>query len=147
MSARRTCASVDVADAKMSAMTSAHSDPRAVTEYRVPAASLKPGDLVNSSPGEDDWQQVLSVYTAANSVSDANEELRALVESVDMRYVVVELTDLAPVDNNVYFSDGVAYAVSTDDGDDEPVSEIISSDFGVRTYVYTKFELVTIRSS
>lgn len=31
-------------------------DPRAVVEARVPAVELKKGDLVNSSPGEDDWQ-------------------------------------------------------------------------------------------
>ncbi len=122
-------------------------DPRAVTEYRVPAASLKAGDLVNLSPGEDDWQQVLAVYTSPEAVTGTNAELRELVTSLDKRYVVVELTDLAPVDNNVYFADGVAYAVSTNDGEDEPVSEIVSADYGVLTYHYTKYELVSIRSS
>ena len=65
----------------------------------------------------------------------------------DYKKFVVELTDLAPVDNNVYFSDGFAYAVATGDSDDQPVSDIVSSDYGVRTYLYTKFELVTIRSA
>ncbi len=134
----------------MSAMTSSNSvpsDPRAVVEYRVPAASLKAGDFVNLSPGEDDWQQVLGVYTSPDAVGASNTELRALVTSLDKRYVVVELTDLAPVDNNIYFADGYAYAVSSGEGSDQPVSEIVSSDYGVRTYLYTKFELVTIRSA
>jgi hypothetical protein len=95
----------------MSAMTTVQTDPRAVLEYRVPAASLRAGDLVNLSPGEDDWQQVLGVYSSLESVSSTNEELRTLVASLDKRYVVIEFTDLAPVDNNVYFADGVAYAV------------------------------------
>src|ERR1700722_18778590 len=129
----------------MSAMTSLQTDPRAVLEYRVPAASLRAGDLVNLSPGEDDWQQVLGVYATPESVTGTNEELRNLVTSLDKRYVVVELTDLAPVDNNVYFADGVAYAVATGDGEDELVSEIVSADYGVRVYLYTEFELVSIR--
>ncbi len=128
-------------------MTSASSDPRAVVEYRVPAASLRPGDLVNLSPGEDDWQQVLGVYVTAEDVTGTNDELRTLVTDLDKRYVVVELTDLAPVDNNVSFVDGIAMAVATDGSDDEPVTEIASADFGVRIYLYTKFELVTVRSA
>jgi hypothetical protein len=128
-------------------MTSASSDPRAVTEYRVAAASLRAGDLVNLSPGEDDWQQVLAVYASVADITGGNPELRELLSSLDKRYVVVELTDLAPVDNNVYFADGVAMAIATDGGDDQPVSEIASSDFGLRTYLYTKFELVTVRAS
>ncbi len=128
-------------------MTSAQTDPRAVIEYRVPAVSLHPGDLVNLSPGEDDWQQVLSVYTSPADVTGSDEDLRELVTALDKRYVVVELTDLAPVDNNVYFADGVAMAIAADGGEDQPVSEIASTDYGVRTYLYTKFELVTIRSS
>lgn len=135
----------------MYAMTSsqppAPTDPRAVVEYRVPAASLKAGDLVNLSPGEDDWQQVLGVYASPESVTGTNQELRELVTALDKRYVLVELTDLAPVDNNIYFADGTAYAVSTTDSADEPVTEIVSADYGVRTYLYTKFELVSIRSS
>jgi hypothetical protein len=59
----------------------------------------------------------------------------------------VQLTDIAPVDSNVYFRDGVALAVSTDETDDLPVADLVSDDDGVRTYLYTKFELVTIRAS
>ena len=62
------------------------------------------------------------------------------------RYVVVELTDLAPVDNNVYFSDGQALIVGTD-GPDQPVADVASAEDGVRTYLYTKFELVTVRAA
>ena len=121
-------------------------DPRMVSEYRIPAVELKPGDLVNLSPGEDDWQQVLSVYSSAADLSTGGEETATLVRSLGGRYVLVELTDLAPVDNNVYFEDGHAMTVSSDGGADELVSEVISGEFGVRSYLYTKFELVTIRS-
>jgi hypothetical protein len=122
-------------------------DPRAVAEYRVPAAALRAGDLVNLSPGEDDWQQVLGVYLSAADVSGSNADLRTLMSAVEGRYVVVELTDLAPVDNNVYFVEGVALTVAPDEGEDQPVSEVASTEYGVRTYLYTKFELVTVRSS
>src|SRR5882757_3155956 len=110
-------------------------DPRAVVEFRLPAASLKPGDLVNLSPGEDDWQQVLGVYAATTDVKGDNAELRDLVKLLDKRYVIVELTDLAPVDEPIYFNDGVALTVGVNDGDDQPVSEVISTDYGVRTFV------------
>jgi len=122
-------------------------DPRAVTEFRIPAVNLRAGDLINLSPGEDDWQQVLAVYLSPADVKGSNEELRDLVTSLEKRYVVVEMTDLAPVDEPIYFVDGIALTVGTEDGDDQPVSELISADFGVRTFVYTKFELVTARSS
>ena len=129
---------------KMMAMTSP--DPRAVTEFRIPAVSLTAGDLVNLSPGEDDWQQVVGVYlTPADVKGDSNQDLRELVTALDKRYVVVELTDLAPVDEPIYFEDGVALTVSQD-GDDHPVSEVVSTEFGVRTFIYTKFELVATRS-
>jgi len=122
-------------------------DPRAVVEYRLPAAALRAGDLVNLSPGEDDWQQVLGVYLSEGDVTGSNADLRTLVSAVEGRYVVVELTDLAPVDNNVYFVDGTALIVASDDSDDQPVSEVTSGEYGVRTYLYTKFELVTVRST
>ena len=122
------------------------SDPRAVSEYRIAAVDLKAGDLVNLSPGEDDWQQVLSVYAAEEDLHSGGEEVKALVGTLGGRYVLVELTDLAPVDNNVYFEDGHAMTVSPDGGADELVSEVISGEYGVRSYLYTKFELVTIRS-
>ncbi|MCW2495631.1 hypothetical protein [Jatrophihabitans sp.] len=123
----------------------APSDPRAAVEYRVQAVDLKVGDIVNTSPGEDDWQQVLGVYKSATDTND--DELAALVTTLGGRYVAVELTDLAPVDSGIYFSDGLAMSYATDDGADHPVDEVISSEFGVRTYLYTKFELVTIRST
>ncbi len=125
-------------------MTSSTADARAVQEVRVPATSLRPGDLVNLSPGEDDWQQVLGVYLEPGEVGSATPELRTLVESLGGRYVVVELTDLAPVDNNIYFSGGQALTVGTE-GDDQPVSEVVSTEDGLRTYLYTKYELVTVR--
>ncbi|MDT4934736.1 MAG: hypothetical protein QOK11_2628 [Pseudonocardiales bacterium] len=121
------------------------SDPRAAVEYRVPAVDLRPGDLVNTSPGEDDWQEVLRVHTAADGVTDA--DVRTLVESLDGRYVVVQLTDLAPVDSGVYFASGLAMTYATDEGADHSVSDVVSTEDGVRTYLYTKYELVTVRAS
>jgi hypothetical protein len=125
----------------MSRMT-VPTDPRAAVEYRVPAASLRKGDLVNTSPGEDDWQEVLAVYTETGQADTA--DIQALVDSLGGRYVVVELTDLAPVDSGVYFVDGVA-TLAHDDGD-TPVSEAVSGEDGVRTYLYTRYELVTVRA-
>ena len=118
------------------------SDPRAVTEYRVPAIELKAGDLVNTTPGEDDWQQVVGVFR--QSTDARSEEIRGLVTSLDGRYVVVQLTDIAPVDGGVFFEDGTAMIYGDDDQHDA-VSDIVSSDDGIRTYLYTKFELVTVR--
>jgi hypothetical protein len=115
-------------------------DPRAVLDYRIPAVQLRPGDLVNTAPGEDDWQEVLSVHSTPAA---ATGELRALVEAVEGRYVVVELTDLTPVDSSVFFLDGTAM-VTVEDGD-LPVSEVISGEDGSRTYLFTRFELVTVR--
>ncbi|MDP9117503.1 MAG: hypothetical protein M3O28_09705 [Actinomycetota bacterium] len=127
------------------------SDPRAAVEYRIPAMSLKTGDLVNTSPGEDDWQEVLRAHKNAASIKDP--AMRALVESLGGRYVVVELTDLAPVDAGVYFADADADAQSeamiyaTDDTDDERVADVVSAQDGVRIYLYTKYELVTVRAA
>lgn len=123
-------------------------DQRAVVEYRVAAADLRAGDLVNTSPGgDDDWQRVLAVYPSPSTLHDASSDVRALVKSLAGRYVVVQLTDIAPVDSNVYFANGAALAVSADSGEDVPITELASSEDGVRTYLYTKFELVTIRGS
>jgi hypothetical protein len=123
-------------------------DERAVNEFRVAAADLRAGDLVNTSPGgDDDWQQVVAVYASPSTLHDAPADVRTLVKSLAGRYVVVQLTDLAPVDSNVYFVDGAALAVSPDGGDDVPVAEVASDEDGVRTYLYTKFELVTVRGS
>ena len=120
-------------------------DPRAAVEYRVQAIDLKVGDIVNTTPGEDDWQQVLGVYRTADDATDAG--MKELVGTLAGRYVAVELTDLAPVDSGVYFAAGLAMSYATDDGADHPVAEVVSGEFGVRTYLYTKFELVTIRST
>ena len=120
-------------------------DPRAATEYRIPAVDLRPGDLVNTSPGEDDWQEVLSVHTSASGVTDA--EVKALVSTLDGRYVLVRLTDVAPVDSGVYFAGGLAMSYGTDDGADQAVKDLVSHDDGVRIYLYTKYELVTIRGT
>jgi len=123
-------------------------DQRAVNEFRVAAAELRVGDLVNTSPGgDDDWQQVVAVYASPSTLQDAPTDLRTLVKELSGRYVVVQLTDLAPVDSNVYFVDGEALAVSPEGGDDVPVAEVASDEDGVRTYLYTKFELVTIRAA
>jgi len=122
-------------------------DQRAIAEFRVAAADLRAGDLVNTSPGgDDDWQQVLAVYPSPSTLHNAPTEVRTLVKSLSGRYVVVQLTDIAPVDSNVYFADGEALAVSTEGGDDQPIAEVTSSEDGVRTYLYTKFELVTVRA-
>ena len=117
-------------------------DPRAAAEYRIPATELRPGDRVNTSPGEDDWQEVLRVHRNAGSARD--EAMKALVQSLGGRYVVVELTDLAPVDAGIYFTEDGAL-VASDDGD-HPVEEIVSDSDGVRIYLYTRYELVTIRA-
>jgi hypothetical protein len=123
----------------------APTDPRAAVECRVPAIELKVGDLVNTSPGEDDWQQVLAVHTSVRDV--AEEQVRTLVESLGGRYVVVQMTDLAPVDSGVYFAAGLAMTYSTDEGADQAVTDVVSSEDGVRTYLYTKYELVTVRAA
>jgi hypothetical protein len=123
----------------------APSDPRAAVEYRVPAIDLKVGDLVNTSPGEDDWQQVVGVYRKPAEAKA--EDLRKLVESLGSRYVVVELTDLLPVDSGVYFAAGLAMVYGVDGSADHPVTEDVSGEDGVRTYLYTKFELVTVRAA
>jgi hypothetical protein len=120
-------------------------DPRAAVEYRVPAIELRPGDLVNTSPGEDDWQEVLAVYKAPGDAEDA--DVRKLVESLDGRYVVVQLTDLAPVDSGVYFAAGMAMTYGTDETADQAVRDLVSGEDGVRTYLYTKYELVSVRST
>jgi hypothetical protein len=120
-------------------------DMRAAAEYRIPAIQLRRGDLVNTSPGEDDWQLVLDVFI---KTADAKtDELRTLVEALGGRYVAVQLTDIAPVDSGVYFADGLAMMYAVDDGADQAVTDVISHEDGVRTYLYTKHELVTIRAA
>ena len=125
----------------------ATSDPRAAIETRIPATALRLGDLVNTSPGgDDDWQQVLGVWGRADDVPGDRADLSQLVRSLGGRYVVVELTDIAPVDANVYFNGGRAMLYATDESGENAVTSAISDEDGVRTYLYTKFELVTIRA-
>jgi hypothetical protein len=123
-------------------MTAMTADPRAAVEYRVPAAELRAGDLVNTSPGEDDWQEVVRVHRNAGTARD--EPMKAMIQSLGGRYVVVELTDLAPVDAGVYFTDDGAM-IASEDGD-HPVDEVVSSEDGTRIYLYTRYELVTVRA-
>ena len=125
---------------------SAPSDPRAVIDYRVPAMDLQVGDLVNTSPGEGDWQQVTGVYRSAADGSPS-DDLKELVTSLDGRYVVVRLTDIMPVDGGVYFTSGTAMVAGEDESDDQPVADVASGEDGERVYLYTKFELVTVRPS
>lgn len=126
-------------------MDTVPNDQRAAVEFRVPAVDLKVGDLVNTSPGEDDWQRVVGVF---RKVEDAkSNEIRTLVKSLGGRYVVVQLTDVAPVDGGVFFdADGVAMIYGEDAEDDQAVSDVASSEDGIRTYLYTRFELVSIRA-
>ena len=120
-------------------------DPRAAVEYRVPAGELRAGDLVNTTPGEDDWQQVVGVF---RQESDAkSDEIRSLVATLGGRYVVVQLTDLAPVDGGVYFDGDDPMIYGDDEGQDVAVADIVSGEDGIRTYLYTKFELVSVRSA
>jgi hypothetical protein len=129
------------------ARMSAPSDPRAVNEYRVPAVQLQVGDLVNTSPGEGDWQQVTAVYRSAADAPASGTDIKTLVESLGGRYVVVKLTDLLPVDGGVYFSAGTAMVAGEDEGEDLPVTDSASGEDGERVYLYTKFEIVTVRPS
>ena len=124
----------------MNAMT----DPRAVLEYRIAAADLKVGDIVNTSPGgPDDWQRVLAVHTQDGS---SKPEAAALMEQIGDRYVMVELSDVSAVDNNVYLDDeGAAMVFGTDDEADSAVLEVVGDSDDTRTYLYTVHELVTVR--
>lgn len=126
-------------------MDTVPNDQRAAVEFRVPAVDLKVGDLVNTSPGEDDWQRVVGVF---RKVEDAkSNEIRTLVKALGGRYVVVQLTDVAPVDGGVFFdADGVAMIYGEDAEDDQAVTDVASSEDGIRTYLYTRFELVSIRA-
>ncbi len=119
-------------------------DPRTAIEFRLPAVDLRKGDLVNTTPGEDDWQEVVGVYRSADDALSG--EVRTLVAAVGGRYVVVQLTDLAPVDGGVFFDNGAAMVYGDEDGEDQAVSDIVSTTDGVRTYLYTKYELVTVRA-
>ena len=119
-------------------------NPRAAVEFRVPAVDLRPGDLVNTTPGEDDWQEVVGVYRQPEDAKSA--EIQSLTSLLGGRYVVVQLTDLAPVDGGIYFDGETAMIYADDDTGDQPVSDVVSGADGIRTYLYTKYELVSVRS-
>ena len=93
-------------------------DPRAVTEYKVRAVDLKVGDVVDT--GDQDWQEVIGVYTSTASVSD--EKLRSVVETLDGRYVLAQLTDIDPVDGGVYFAAGLAMVTGDEETADRTVA-------------------------
>lgn len=124
-------------------------DPRAAVIYRIPATDLRPGDLVDTSTKDNEYQEVLAVYRSPADAATADGEnadaLQALLASADGRYVVVQLTDLPPIDAGVYFAEGVAMAATEED--EQPMSELLNEEDGVRTYVYTKYELVTVRAA
>jgi hypothetical protein len=119
-------------------------DPRTAVEFRVPAVELRPGDLVNTTPGEDDWQEVVGVFRQPEDAK--SNEIQSLVGLLGGRYVVVQLTDLAPVDGGIYFDGETAMIYGDEDDGDQPVSDVVSGADGLRTYLFTKFELVSVRS-
>ena len=132
----------------MTATSGVPGDARAVTEYRIPATKLRAGDLINTSPGADeDWQLVLSVHTREDRDPGASPDAANLVDRVGDRYVVVRMTDVAPVDSPVYFADGVAMVYGLDGADDAPVTEALPAADSERTFLYTRYELVTVRAS
>ena len=117
-------------------------DERAVVEYRIPAAELREGDVVNTSPGgPDDWQLVLAVHGKAS----ADTSVAQLMSEIGDRYVMVELSDVAAVDSNVYLTGSEAMLFGTDDDDDIPVQEAVGTADDKRIYLYTVHELVTLR--
>ena len=119
------------------------SDPRAVAEYKVSAVDLQVGDVVDT--GDQDWQQVIGVYRTASDASD--DKLRKVLQTLDGRYVLAQLTDIDPVDGGVYFAAGLAMVTGDEESADRTVAEVVSTEDGIRTYLYTKFELVTVRKT
>ena len=124
-------------------MTASGTDPRRVEEYRIPAASLQVGDLVNLAPGEDDWQQVLAVHTSGADVPDP--ATATFVDSLDGNYIYVEFTDLASVDETIYVDADGTGRINGSSGLDVALSGHLNDPGAVRIYLFTKFELVTTR--
>lgn len=114
-------------------------DTRRADEYRIPAASLRAGDLVNLAPGDDDWQEVLTVHTSGATASDP--ATKTFLDSLNSKYVYVEVTDLEAVDSTIYVD---ADGTGRSNEDDAPITEHIGGD-GIRIYLFTKYELVTVR--
>ena len=122
-------------------------DPRRAVEYRIPARTLRPGDVVNTAPGgEDDWQEVRAVYTQG-LLAAATEQIAELIATIGDRYVLVEMSDIAPVDANVYFTDDGAFVYGEEGSADPTVTETVGDGAGERTYLYTVHELVTVRAA
>jgi hypothetical protein len=128
-------------------MTASPRDPRAVVDYRIPATELKVGDVVNTSPGgPDDWQQVVAVHGKGSGTdSAADAQLAELMAEIGDRYVMVEMTDVAAVDSNVYLTADTAMLFGSDSEDDTSVLDAVSGPDDRRTYLYTVHELVTVR--
>jgi uncharacterized protein YlxP (DUF503 family) len=114
-----------------------------VAEYKVSAVDLQVGDVVDT--GDQDWQQVVGVYRVSSDASD--DKVRKVLQTLDGRYVLAQLTDIDPVDGGVYFAAGLAMVTGDDESADRTVAEVVSTEDGIRTYLYTKFELVTVRKS
>lgn len=118
-------------------------DPRAVVEYRVPAGELEAGDVLNTSPGgPDDWQLVIAVHTKSAAGEGPTAELMG---DIGGRYVMVELTDVAAVDSNVYLTDDTAMVFGAEGEEDSPALDVVSDADDRRIYLYTVYELVTVR--
>jgi hypothetical protein len=70
------------------------------------------------------------------------------MKQVGDRYVMVELTDVSAVDNNVYLDEeGTAMVFGTEDEADSAVLEVVGDPDDTRTYLYTVHELVTVRGT
>lgn len=120
-------------------------DERAVIEYRIPAAELRVGDVVNTSPGgPDDWQQVLAVHHKSGAVG-SDTSVSVLMGQIGDRYVMVELSDVAAVDSSVYLTGQDAMLFGADGEDDAAVLDSVSGADDKRIYLYTVHELVTVR--
>ena len=60
--------------------------------------------------------------------------------------VGVGRVDVGPVGSGIYFCDDGDELIAGDDGADHPVTDVVSSEDGVRVYLYTRYELVTVRA-
>ena len=123
----------------------APSDPRAVAEYRVPAVDLKVGDLVNTSPGEGDWQQVIGVYRSGRPTRREHRPHEA-------RRVARRPLRGGPADRpapgrrrHLLRRRRRRWSPATTRATTCRSTDAASGEDGERAYLYTKFELVTVR--
>ena len=77
----------------------------------------------------------------------ATEQIAELIATIGDRYVLVEMSDIAPVDANVYFTDDGAFVYGEEGSADPTVTETVGDGAGERTYLYTVHELVTVRAA